>query len=315
VGGAVSARVLRVPSFAKINLGLEVLGTRQDGYHELRTIFQTIDLRDDVFLRPGGRDLVVRCDHPGVPEGAANLALRAAAELRRFSKRKDGVLINITKRIPVAGGLGGGSSNAAAVLLGLDRLWGLGLGPAGLHPLARRIGADVPFFLMGGTALGLGRGDEVYPLRRQVRAHVVVADPGRPLSTAAVFRRLDRSLTPRENSHTIFRFISRDLEGKGLAFPILANDLEKAALEEAPDLAGQVRRIRGILVQEGAVSASLSGSGSSFFGLFDDPRRARRAHAALVAEGVAAFRGRTLSLDRYRGAWRRALGHVGRETR
>ena len=315
MGRAVSARVLRVPSFAKSNLGLEVLGTRQDGYHELRTIFQTIDLHDDVELRPGGDELAVRCDHPGVPEGAANLALQAAAELRRYAKRKDGVLIRITKRIPVAGGLGGGSSNAAAVLLGLDRIWGLGLGPAGLHPLARRLGADVPFFLMGGTALGLGRGDEVYPLRNQVRAHVVVADPGRPLSTAAVFRRLDRSLTPRENSHTIFRFISRDLEGEGLAFPILANDLEEAALEEAADLADQVRRIRGILVQEGAVSASLSGSGSSFFGLFDDARRARRACAALAAEGVAAFRGRTLSLEQYRGAWRRALGHVGRRTR
>ena len=100
-----------------------------------------------------------------------------------------------------------------------------------------------------------------------------------------------------------------------MAFPILANDLETAALEEAPDLADQVRRIRGILVREGAVSSSLSGSGSSYFGLFDDPQRARRAWAALAAEGVNAFRGRTLSLDRYRGAWRRSLGRVGRRTR
>jgi len=315
VGRAVSGRVVRVPSFAKINLGLEVLGTRQDGYHELRTIFQTIDLRDDVELRGGGRDITVVCGHPAVPDGPANLAARAAHELRRYAKRTDGVEIRITKRIPVAGGLGGGSSNAAAVLMGLDRMWRLGLGPAGLHPLARRIGADVPFFLVGGTALGLGRGDEVYPLHRQVRAHVVVADPGRPISTAAVFRRLDRSLTPRENSHTIFRFVSRDLEGEGPSFPILANDLETAALEEAPDLADQVRRIRGILVREGAVSASLSGSGSSFFGLFDGPQRARRACAALGAEGFSAFRGRTLSLDQYRGAWRQSLGHEGRGTR
>ena len=315
MGRAVSGRVVRVPSFAKINLGLEVLGARQDGYHELRTIFQTIDLRDDVELRVGGRDVTVVCGHPAVPDGPENLAARAALELRRYAKRTDGVEIRITKRIPVAGGLGGGSSNAAAVLMGLDRMWRLGLGPAGLHPLARRIGADVPFFLLGGTALGLGRGDEVYPLRRQVRLHVVVADPGRPLSTAAVFRRLDRSLTPRENSHTIFRFVSRDLEGEGMAFPILANDLEKAALEESPDLADQVRRIRGILVREGAVSALLSGSGSSFFGLFDDAQRARRARAAVEAEGWSAFRGRTLSLDQYRGAWRRSLGRVGRRTR
>jgi 4-diphosphocytidyl-2-C-methyl-D-erythritol kinase len=310
-----SGRVLRLPSFAKINLGLEVLGVRQDGYHELRTIFQTIDLRDDVEIRSGGRDVTVRCDPPGVPAGPQNLAWRAASELRRYMKRTDGVEIRITKRIPVAGGLGGGSSNAAAVLLGLDRIWRLALGPSGLHPLARRIGADVPFFLLGGTALGLARGDEVYPLRRQVAAHVVVVDPGRPLSTAAVFQKLDRSLTPRENSNTIFRFISRDLEGKGDAFTILANDLEKAALEEAPDLADMVRHIRGILVREGAVSASLSGSGSSFFGLFDDPQRARGAHAALAAEGLTAFRGRTLSLDQYRGAWRRSLGLEGRRPR
>lgn len=310
-----SARVLRLPSFAKINLGLEVLGVRQDGYHELRTIFQAIDLRDDVELRSRGGEVTVRCDHPAVPAGPANLAWRAASELRRYAKRAEGVEIRITKRIPVAGGLGGGSSNAAAVLLGLDRLWRLGLGPDGLHAIARRIGADVPYFLVGGTALGLGRGDEVYPLRRQFRMDVVVVDPGRPLSTAAVFSRLDLRLTPRENSHRIFRFISRDLEGEGTAFPILANDLEEAALEEAADLADQVRHIRGILVREGAVSASLSGSGSSFFGLFDDPQRARRAHAALAAEGFGAFRGRTLSLDQYRRAWRRSLGLEGRRPR
>jgi 4-diphosphocytidyl-2-C-methyl-D-erythritol kinase len=310
-----SGRVLRLPSFAKINLGLEVLGVRQDGYHELRTIFQSIDLRDDVEIRSGGGDVTVRCDHPGVPAGPQNLAWRAASELRRHAKRTDGVEIRITKRIPVAGGLGGGSSNAAAVLLGLDRLWRLGLGLEGLHKIGRRIGADVPYFLIGGTALGLGRGDEVYPLWRQVRIHVVVVDPGRPLKTAAVFSRLDRGLTPRENSNRIFRFISRDLEGEGTAFPILANDLEEAALEEAPDLAEQVRRIRGILVREGAVSASLSGSGSSIFGLFDDLQRARRAHAALATEGLRAFRGRTLSLDQYRGVWRKSLGLQGRRPR
>jgi len=268
-------RPLRLPSYAKINLGLEVLGVRKDGYHELRTIFQTIDLRDDVELRGGGADVRVECDHPAVPAGPENLAWRAATELRKYAKRKEGVRIRIEKRIPVAGGLGGGSSNAAAVLVGLDRLWRLGLGPAGLHPIARRLGADVPYFLVGGTALGLGRGDEVYPLWRQFSSHVVVVDPGRPLSTAAVFSRLDRGLTPRENGNRIFRFISRDLEGLGTAFPILANELEEAALEEAPDLADQVRHIRGILVREGAVSASLSGSGSSYFGLFDDPQRAR----------------------------------------
>ena len=306
VKGGAPARVLRVRAFAKVNLGLEVLGLRQDGYHELRTIFQTIDLHDDVVIHLRPRALDVECDHPLVPGDEGNLALRAALELRRHARVTRGARIEIAKRIPVGGGLGGGSSDAAAVLLALDRLWGVGLGPAGLQPLARRLGADVPFFLTGGTALGLGRGDEVYPLWTQVRAHLVIVAPDRPVSTSAVFARVDQSLTPRENSNTIFRFVSSDLEGLR-AFPVLTNDLERAALEEAPDLAPQVRRIRGILVRGGAVLASLSGSGSSFFGLYDDARRARGAQSVLRDAGFEVLRARTVTLDQYRGFWARSL--------
>lgn len=298
---------LRVPSYAKVNLGLEVLGLRRDGYHELRTIFQTVSLHDDILLMPRKAGLSLRCRTPGVPQDETNLAARAALELARLARLPAGVGIEIVKRIPVAGGLGGGSSNAAAVLLGLDRLWRLGLGPAGLQPVARRIGADVPFFLLGGTALGLARGDEVYPLSTQVRAHVVIAAPNRPLSTAAVFRRVDAGLTPRENSNTIYRFVSRDLEGKD-SYAFLSNDLEKAALTEAPDLAGEVRRIRRVLVGGGARLALLSGSGSAVFGLFDDRGSARGAQRALRKAGVPAFCARTLTRDQYRRVWARALG-------
>src|SRR5512143_2648765 len=176
-------KAIRVPAFGKINLGLEVLGSRQDGYHELRTLFQTVSLHDDVTLAPRKEGIVVRCGHPLVPTDERNLAFRAATDLARFANVAAGVEITLTKRIPVAGGLGGGSSDAAAVLLGLDRVWNLELGSSGLHPLARRIGADVPFFLVGGTALGLGRGDEVYALDRQIAAHVVIVCPGRGIST------------------------------------------------------------------------------------------------------------------------------------
>ena len=303
MGRTVKSRLLEsltLPSFAKVNLGLEVLGMRDDGYHELRTILQTITLHDDVELRPHPSAIQVVCDHPQVPADETNLAHRAAEALRAFAHVTHGVTITLTKRIPVAGGLGGGSSNAAVVLLGLDRLWGLGLGAFGLHPIARRLGADVPFFLVGGTALGLGRGDEVYAVLPQLRAHVVVVDPGRPLSTAAVFRRLDQGLTPRENANKIFRFVSSLLEGLGNAFPILSNDLERAALEEDPGLAAWVRDIRGILNREGALFASLSGSGAAYFGIFSDARGAQRAGAALSGGGFRAMRGQTLSLDRYR---------------
>jgi 4-diphosphocytidyl-2-C-methyl-D-erythritol kinase len=303
---------LRVRSFAKINLGLEVLGLRRDGYHELRTVFQTVELHDDIVLRPRKGGITARCDHPEVPEDERNLAVRAAELLKRHAGVRQGVEIVITKRIPVAGGMGGGSSNAAAVLMALDRLWGIGLGADGLHTLARRVGADVPFFLLGGTALGLARGDEVYPLLRQVEAEVVVVDPGCPVSTAAVFARCDDTLTPRENSPTIFRFVSRHLEGKDDAFRLLSNDLEQAALEQAPELGGHVKDIQGILVREGALLTSLSGSGSSYFGLFRDVRPARRAHAALSQAGFRAIHSRTLTLDRYRQSWIRTLGHARR---
>jgi 4-diphosphocytidyl-2-C-methyl-D-erythritol kinase len=222
-------------------------------------------------------------------------------------RRPAGSKIRIDKRIPVAGGLGGGSSNAAATLLALDRLWGTGLGLDGSCRSPAAWGGRA-LFPVRRHALGLARGDEIYPLRRQVKAHVVIVDPGRPSRPRPVFARVDASLTPRENSNTIFRFVSRDLEGKE-AFPVLANDLERAALEEAPELARVVGRIRDALVREGALLASLSGSGSSYFGLFDDPQRARRAHATLASQGFAVHRCRTLSLDQYRNAWSHALGY------
>jgi 4-diphosphocytidyl-2-C-methyl-D-erythritol kinase len=224
---------VRVRSFAKINLGLEVLRLRDDGYHELRTLFQTVDLADTLELTLKREPSIeVSCDHPLVPTDSRNLAVRAAQELQRFGSVAGGVHMALRKEIPVGGGLGGGISNAAAALLALDRLWKLGLGTTGLLPLARRLGADVPFFLFGGTALGVSRGDEIYPLRTQIRAHVVLVAPETPVSTAAVFHRLDAGLTPRENGHSIYRFISSDLEGRA-QYGVLANELEEAALEEA----------------------------------------------------------------------------------
>ena len=305
------ATALRLQSYAKVNLGLEVLDLRRDGYHELRTLFQTVDLADDLELRlRTGPTIELHCDHPLVPKDEGNLALRAALELQRFARARKGVRIFLEKRLPVGGGLGGGSSNAATVLLGLDRLWDLGLGITGLLPLARRLGADVPFFLYGGTALGLARGDEVYPLRHQLEAHVVLVVPGVAVATAAVFRRLGSRLTPRENGTTIFRFISSDLDGHP-HYGVLKNELEEAALEEAPILQDLVRKVRSLLVREGAEHTALSGSGSTYFGLFRDRPGALRARAALRARGFEAFAARTLTLERYRRSFARALAKAG----
>ncbi len=298
------SRPVVLRSYAKLNLGLEVLGLRDDGYHELRTLFQTIDLHDEITLRRSEAGITVSCDHPLVPSDGTNLAFRAAEDLLRYAGLPGGVAITIDKAIPVGGGLGGGSSNAAAVLLGLDRLLGLGLGNEVLHGLARRLGADVPYFLLGGTALGLGRGDEVYPLRKQIRVHVVVVDPGIPVSTARVFARVDRSLTPRENSNSIFYFVSRELEARN-TFRLLSNDLEAAALEEVPALREQAGLIREELEAAGACLAALSGSGASYFGLFVEAGAARRAREVLRTRGLQAWVARTLTLDEYRAEWGR----------
>ena len=270
-----------------------------------------MNLADDLELRPSpGPGIQLACDHPRVPKDEGNLALRAALELQRFARARKGVRILLEKRLPVGGGLGGGSSNAAAVLLGLDRLWSLGLGITGLLPLARRLGADVPFFLYGGTALGLARGDEIYPLHHQIDAHVVLVVPDVSVATAAVFRRLGARLTPRENGTTIFRFISSDLDGRP-HFGVLKNELEEAALEEAPVLRDHVRKVRSLLVREGAEHTALSGSGSTYFGLFRDRPGASRARAALRARGFEAFVSRTLTLERYRRSFSRALAKAG----
>lgn len=302
----VAVKPLVVPSFAKLNLGLEVLGSRQDGYHELRTLFQTIDLHDDVRITETSSGQEVRCSHPGVPSDSTNLAYRAAAELRRRAGVRRGIRMEITKRIPVGSGLGGGSSNAASVLLALDWLWGLQLGRDGLLPLARRLGADVPYFLTGGTALGLARGDEIFPLHEQIHGHVVVIDPGRPIATSRVFERADAELTPRENSLTISRFVSSNLRG-ALRFGILKNELEKAALVEAPDLAESATRMRVILMKKGAVLAQMTGSGSAFFGLFGERASASSARKALEAVGFRTFLARTLSLTQFRARCERSL--------
>lgn len=314
-GSARRALPLTVPACAKLNLGLEVLGLREDGSHELRTLFQTVALADRVRLTSTSGDCSLECDDPRVPSDASNLALRAALDLRRYARESRGVRIQIQKRIPVAGGLGGGSSDAVATLIGLDALWQLGLGVDGLLPLARRLGADCPFFLFGGTALGIARGDEIYPLAQQLRLHVVIVDPDRPLSTAAVFRRVDARLTPRENSNTIFRFLSRSMDGGAGAVSLLHNDLEKAALEEAPELEPRIARIRALLRREGSLLTSLSGSGSSYFGVFDRAAAAVAAARALEAGGFRAFRSRMLDAGEYRRIWARALGRHPRVAR
>ena len=275
----------RFRSFAKINLGLEVTGRLPDGYHELKTLFATVSLHDTIDIDATRSGISVRSDHPGVPGDETNLAHRAAVAMRRLSGRKTGVAIDIHKRIAVGGGLGGGSSNAATVLRALDLMWGLGLGLEGLMETAKSLGADVPYFLFGGPALGLGRGDDIRPLDLRLDQKVLIVPGPGGVSTARVFRRFAEDGGPSGAPSRIDAFLRRSL-----ALGTLRNDLERAAIEESPPLGEVARRIRRAGRSRGAVQAAMSGSGSSFFLLFKDADSRAAASQELRAAGVASLR-------------------------
>lgn len=305
--------MVTVRAFAKINLDLRVLGVREDGYHDLVTVFQTIALADTVTVEPSGGPLAIRCDAPGVPLDRANLAWRAAERLWRLAGRAGaphGCAITIEKRIPVAGGLGGGSADAAAALVALARHWGLACSASDLHREARALGADVPFFLVGGTALGRGVGDELEPLDDLPPHEVVLAVPTFGVSAADAYRWLDEDRSagtgPPASLAALPGAASR-LPGRP---PVAGgdwtgwltrcrNDLEPPVIRRHPEIGTLVAALR----QAGARLAALSGSGSAVFGLFADAETADRAARGLAADGVRVVRTHTLA----REAWRRAM--------
>lgn len=276
---------VRILAPAKINLGLRVLGRRDDGYHDLLTLFQAISLCDRLTLRRRARGCRVVC--PALPGlGSANLAHRAAEALLERTGTRGGVEILIEKRIPAGGGLGGGSSDAAATLLGCCRLLGIRPERGTLLEVAAGLGSDVPFFLEGGAAVGTGRGEILtllppWPGAATALVHI----PPEGLSTAAVYGNLARgALTPARRPFTILlsRWREGDLRCLGDA---LFNDLEGPAFGLLPRLAA----VKAALLRVGAAGALLCGSGSSVVGLFEEPRAARGAARALGGAFPGAF--------------------------
>lgn len=266
---------------AKINLLLDVKGRRPDGYHELETIFQSVGLYDSVTLREVDEGIHVRCHYPGVPTGPANLAYRAARWVLLRQPPGRGIEILIDKHIPVAGGLGGGSADAAAVLVGLNRLWNLNLAPGELLRAGAELGADVPFFISGGTAVGRGRGELLTPLPRSPGFWVVLANPGFPVSTAEVYASLDLAgVRQRPDLPAMLRALqARDVVA---AAACLGNVLEEVTLARYPILREIKERMRGA----GAPGALMCGSGPTIFALAVDEGQACR-----VAEAVAPLPG------------------------
>jgi 4-diphosphocytidyl-2-C-methyl-D-erythritol kinase len=286
---------LVVRAHAKVNLDLRVLGSRADGFHELRTVFQTIELHDTLVCSAHPGTFVLKCRTPGVPLDDSNLVWRAAAALWKALGRAGhprDTAVSIDKVIPMEAGLGGGSADAAAALSGLGRLWG-GVPVTLLREVASGIGADVAFFLAGGTALGLGRGEEIYPLVDLPPHWIVVVRPAFGVSTAEAYAWYDedRAAGVKEDPH--------ELQVLPVPWPTRAaqmvNDLEPAVVRRHPE----IHSMKAALREAGAVASAMSGSGSAVFGLFRTSSAAERVLRPLSKGGAKAVLTRTLTRAEY----------------
>ncbi len=284
---------------AKINLDLRVLGTRADGFHELRTVFQSLELHDVLVFRRRRGEFAIRCRVAGVPHDETNLIWRAAGALWKelgYAGPPRDTAVTLEKRIPLQAGLGGGSADAAAALLGLARLWSGAVPTPFLRDLSASLGADVPFFLWGGTALGLGRGEEIYPLVDLPRHYVTLVLPPFGIATPEAYGWFDE-----EHAAGYHNPVDAPLDLQVLPVPWpsraaqMVNDLEPPVVRRYPDI-GQVKMA---LRQAGAVGAAMSGSGSAIFGLFRTAGAAARAAKSLGRPGWRTIVTRTLDRASY----------------
>jgi len=273
---------LRVTAPAKVNLSLEVLGRRPDGFHEIRSVMQAVSLCDEMTLsaRADGR-VTLSCAPEGLPTDERNLVVRAARLMQQRYGVASGVAISLQKRIPIGGGLGGGSSDCAVALLALGHLWSLGLRLGELTEIAAELGSDVPFFLHGGTALCEGRGERVTPLACARQMDYVLVMPSWPVSTGEVYRAAG-GLTGRVGrSENVIRALQEgDVELLGAS---LTNDLQEPALSMHPDLRAICSGLDGLKAPANAKGIVLSGSGSSFLVVVRSRREASRAADYLVS--------------------------------
>jgi len=264
---------LRSP--AKINLCLSVLSKRPDGYHDVEMLMQMVGLFDEVTVSLGGPGISVICDSHAVPSGRENIAWKAAFEMLTISGKEVGLAIEIRKNIPVAAGLGGGSGNAAAVLVALNRLLGIGLDRDRLAEIGARIGMDVPFFFFGPTALARGRGEILTELTPVPQIPILLVNPGFETSTAWVYKNINLRLTKKGDCNKISRLNIRNIASG------LHNDLETVTAARHP----VITRIKDALLDRGAVGALMSGSGPTVFGIFESAASCRAAADSLSAEG------------------------------
>lgn len=293
-----TAAILTLPSFAKINLHLQVIGRRADGFHDLCTVFQTISLHDTLTIQCDDK-IRLTCDDKDIPAGEDNLLVRAAIMLQERHGIRQGAKICLEKRIPAPGGLGGGSSNAAVTLLALRKLWKIDISIEDLHPVATKLGSDIPFFLYGGAALGIGRGEIVEPIEDFTEEFMLVVAPNVAVATRDAFKRLRARNLTKQESKRILQNCRFDLESADFKFTAFKNDFEISVFAAYPE----VERVKNTLLDLGAERAMLSGSGGSVFAVFDKEETRQAALKALDTEvNWRKFAVTTISRNEYREA-------------
>ncbi len=289
---------ISLPSFAKINWHLRIVGKREDGFHELWTIFQTVSLCDELIFEEA-EELILTCDNPLIPVGETNLIVRAARSLQAEFGTNFRAKIHLQKRIPAPGGLGGGSSNAAVALLGLRKLWNLEISLAELSVIGARLGSDVPFFLVGGTADGSGRGTEIEPIADIEEKLMLVVTPEINVSTAEAFAGINAPRLTKFDSKSILEICFEQAGKLNLKQDKLKNDFEPSVFEIEPEI-GEIKRF---LSNNGASIALLSGSGASVFAVFDKQETRQATMKAIESAGNwRQFAVATISREQYRAA-------------
>ena len=268
---------LQLKAYGKINLGLDVIRKRPDGYHDLDMIMQMVDVYDDVIIeKKAGEEIVVKADAAVLSNGKDNLAYMAAKMLFDEFGIKSGVEITIHKRIPIAGGMAGGSSDCATTLIGINKMFNLGLSKQQLMERGVKLGADVPYCVLGGTAIARGIGEALTPLPTPPQCHVIIAKPPISVSTAYVYGHIrPDEITKRPDIEQMTLAIKEQDLNK--LSDLLYNVMEEVTVSEYP----VIEKLKSIMLENGALNSIMSGSGPTVFGLFDDREKVQAAMKAL----------------------------------
>jgi 4-diphosphocytidyl-2-C-methyl-D-erythritol kinase len=272
---------IEIDSYSKINLTLNILGKRHDGYHDIETIMQSINLADRLFIKEEKEGIKIKCSHPLVPVDTQSLAYRTAEKILDRYRIKKGVKIEIDKKIPLASGMAGGSANSASILVGINKFFDLNLSNKDLREIGEELGMDVPFCIQNGTALAYHRGEKVTPLPPiNPPLWIIVINPGFEIPTKWAYNNLDLSLIKREKNNTIAMLKALKEEGLEKIAKNLFNSFEELIIKKHPEIG----KIKDRLIEEGALGALMSGSGPTVFGIAQNKEEALKIYEKLKSE-------------------------------